>query len=568
MAGIRYKLAFIGIVLVLPVLLLMISELSLCIAGYGHSGGLFAVNPASPVRGTFIVDKHFYGRFFPAADREWILNSGNWGWEITKEKEPGTVRIFVLGGSVALGDQTDYAFSNARILEVMLRKSFPGTPFEICNLACGALNSHVMRRVAIQAAAFSPDIFLVYMGNNEYLGPYGPAWSPRGLPPEAEWVQRRISLQESRLVQVMNALMPSGKYLISGGPQGVFEGTVKIRHDDPGRMIMYRSFDVNLSEICKTAFSAGAVTVLCTIGTNLRDWTPYAPMHKADISEEELVQWESHFQAGVELQRQWGSGEEGLVRDTLERYLEAGKLDPFHADLQFRLGECHWRLGEYPEAREAFTRARDYDGFAIRADSTINRIIRDCADRHENTVLADIEKRFIQVSDQGIMGADFFYDYVHVLFAGDFQIASGLFDAVKGVMKERFDKQPAADTANLLYCRESLGMSDYLEARFLEGVVEEVEVSRAYNKRLNTEVLSTRRAAAEARLNEASFDEALDSLRKTDLYKEGDVHISRLLVELLQEAGRVSDAATEAQRILKIFPTRPDAQRVSKMVSS
>lgn len=556
-----------GIILAATLLPFLAFEGILRLGGYGHSGALFAVDSLRTDDNTYIVDKYFYARFFPASDREWILNSGNWGWEISKEKEAGTVRIFILGGSVALGDQTDYAFSNARILEVMLRKSFPGTKFEIFNLACGALNSHVMRRAATEAAAFSPDIFLVYMGNNEYIGPYGPAWSPGGMPLEADQVQWRISVQELRLVQLLNSLSSSDKYLISGGPQGVFEHTVKVRPSDAGRQTMYRSFKRNLLNICETASKSGVRTILCTIGNNLRNWTPYASLHKRDLSAEDLEKWNGYFTAGVDAQDHWDGDTANWVRQALDYYTEAEKIDACYADLQFRLGECRWLLGEYDEARSAFTRARDYDGFAIRADSIINEIIRECTARHEGTMLADIEDLFIRTSDNGIMGGGLFYDYVHVLFTGDYLIASGVFAEVRKVLLDRFHREPVRDMLSLDECKQALGMSRYLEALFLKRVVEEVEVSRTYNTRLDIHPLKEQLAKVESDINDQSFDSALEALQSTELYKEGDVHISRLLVELLQGAGRGEEAKAEAVRITGLFPNRPDARRISGMLS-
>ena len=555
-----------GIIATATVLLLLSFEGVLRLCDYGYTGALFVRNSSDNRGNTYIVNKSFYARFFPAGDREWILTSGNWGWEITREKEPGTIRIFVLGGSVALGDQTDYAFSNARMLEVMLRRSFPGIRFEIFNLACGAVNSHAMRRVARQAMTFSPDFFVVYMGNNEYIGPYGPAWSPRGLPPNAVEVQRRISLQEYRVVQLLSWLYPTERYLISGGPQGVFEHTIKVRPSDPGRQTMYQSFEENLSGICVAAAESGATPILCTVGNNLRDWTPYASLHKEAITPEAVVQFEAHFRAGVEIQQHWESGTGEEVRLALDHYHAARGIDASYADLQFRLGECYWRLGEYDEARNAFTLARDYDGFAIRADTTINRIIRECAARHTGTVLADIEDLFVRKSENGIMGGQLFYDYVHVLFEGDYVIASGVYAQLKDVLGERCHRRPAAEMLSMEECKRALGMSPYLEALFLQRVLDEVEVSRVYNTRLDPSSLKERLKAAQSRITDLSFNQALQSLYSTDLYQEGDVHISRLLVELLQQAGRVDEAKKEAFRISEHFPNCPDARRIMEMI--
>ena len=101
---------------------------------------------------------------------------------ILSAKPAGTVRIFVLGGSAAQGIP-DPSFSFGRILEVMLRERYPDVKFEVVNAAMTAINSHVALEIARDCAAHQPDLFVVYMGNNEVVGPYGPGtvfqqWSP------------------------------------------------------------------------------------------------------------------------------------------------------------------------------------------------------------------------------------------------------------------------------------------------------------------------------------------------------------------------------------------------------
>ena len=97
-------------------------------------------------------------------------------------KPAGTVRIFVLGESAAMGTP-DPAFNFGRILDVMLREQYPGVQFEVVNGAITAINSYAVLEIARDCAARQPDLFVVYMGNNEVIGPYGPGtvfhrWSP------------------------------------------------------------------------------------------------------------------------------------------------------------------------------------------------------------------------------------------------------------------------------------------------------------------------------------------------------------------------------------------------------
>ena len=73
-------------------------------------------------------------------------------------KPAGTVRIFVLGESAAMGTP-DPSFNFGRILGVMLREQYPGMQFEVVNGAMTAINSYVTREIARDCAARQPDLF-------------------------------------------------------------------------------------------------------------------------------------------------------------------------------------------------------------------------------------------------------------------------------------------------------------------------------------------------------------------------------------------------------------------------
>ena len=92
---------------------------------------------------------------------------------------PDTYRIFVLGESAAMGDP-DPAYGFSRYLEVMLRERFPNTKFEVINTGIVAIDSHVILPIARELARYKPDLFIVYAGNNEVVGPYGPGTALTG----------------------------------------------------------------------------------------------------------------------------------------------------------------------------------------------------------------------------------------------------------------------------------------------------------------------------------------------------------------------------------------------------
>jgi len=64
----------------------------------------------------------------------------------------------------------------------MLRHQYPKTNFEVVVPAMPAINSHVVRVIAKSCARWQADLFILYVGNNEVVGPYGSGWAHRSAP--------------------------------------------------------------------------------------------------------------------------------------------------------------------------------------------------------------------------------------------------------------------------------------------------------------------------------------------------------------------------------------------------
>src|SRR6476620_783706 len=148
-----------------PLVLLIAVESGLRLFGFGYQTD-FTVPCHVQGRSAFCDNDHFTWQFFPPG--LFRLPST---FAIPAEKPPGTFRIFIVGESAAQGDpEPSYAFG--RYLEVMLRERFPGVRFEVINTAITATNSHVLLPVVRDLARHKGDLFVLYIGNNEVVGPY------------------------------------------------------------------------------------------------------------------------------------------------------------------------------------------------------------------------------------------------------------------------------------------------------------------------------------------------------------------------------------------------------------
>lgn len=463
----------------------------------------------------------FYFQFFPAEVEARAYAGGPMEGSIAPRPAPGTCRIFVLGGSVALGDVPDPAFSFPRVLDVMLEEAFPGLRFEIQNLAMSAMNSHVMRLAARESAALNPDFFVVYMGNNEFIGPFGAAWAGDGPAPRADSVHAglvwRQCLQRLRTAQWLSALRPDRSGAVDAAtPAQFFENAHKVGWDAPGRVRMRENFADNLRAIARTAAEAGAETVLSTVAVNLRDWPPLVSFHRPGLTTEDAERWEAHREA-AERQFREGSGDAGRLAAALDSAAAAAALDDGHAALHFLTGQIHLTLGDRVSALAAFRRARDLDGFRLTADSDINAAIREVAatSAGDGVALADTEARFIRESPSGVPGGTHFYDAMHVLFEGNHLIASSVFDVLAPKIARRFPQAAREDRAgdaaplSRAECARRMGLSPLLEHEHLAAALEEVEPLRQFHPAWDLGPLERRIADSAAALGSDGRDEAI-----------------------------------------------------------
>src|SRR5207245_10497370 len=110
------------------------------------------------------------------------------------------------GESAAMGDPQP-AYGAARYMEVLLKNRFPGRKFQIINLGVTAINSHVILPIARECASRQGDIWIIYMGNNEMVGPFGAATIFGARAPSRAIVRFDLALQKARIGQLVMELV-------------------------------------------------------------------------------------------------------------------------------------------------------------------------------------------------------------------------------------------------------------------------------------------------------------------------------------------------------------------------
>ena len=461
--GWRGWLLRVALLVLSPLLFFGLLEGGLRMGGYGYPTGFFV---KSATGGGYTTNFRFGWRFFPrplARDPEPCALTA---------KPAGTIRIFVLGSSAAMGTP-DPAFSFGRILEVMLREQYPGTRFEVVNAAMTAINSHVALEIARDCAAREPDLFLLYMGNNEVVGPFGPGTVFQQWSPSLPLIRTSLWVKSTRTGQLLGNLV--GGFRHAEGTPAPWRGMEMfldnpVKADDPRLNAVYTNFRRNLTDICGVARSTHAGMILATVAVNLRDCPPFASQHRADLNAADLAQWETLYKAGAELEtnQRW--------TEALEQYAAAAKIDGRFAELQFRMGGCLLQAGRAAEARDHFELARDLDVLRFRADSRINPIIREVADELKAAGVRLVDaQRALADSDpatKGIAGGPLFYEHVHLTFDGNHALARSMLDRVREALPQLAALPQPGAIPSRQHCAEVLALTPLDEYQLTADMLE------------------------------------------------------------------------------------------------
>jgi len=410
-------------VLGVPLVLILLLEGALRLAGFGYPTGFF-LRTEIDGRPCWIENARFGRRFFPAS-----LTRTPGSLTVPVQKSMNTARIFVLGESAALGDPLpNFGFS--RMLDRLLQERFPDRRFEVVNVAMTAINSHVILPIARDCAQRDGDLWVIYMGNNEVVGPFGPG---TGLGPQRAAlpiIRASIALKTTRVGQFLDDLLDRFGGASSGGQywKGMeLMAHGQIRNTDPRMVGVYENFRSNLEEILRIGKRAGVPILLCTVGVNLRDCPPFASLHRPGFAPADEAAWNDLCAAGVALEaaNRWA--------EAAARYQEAGRRDDGYAELHFRLARCWLALGREAEAREEYQKALEEDALRFRADSQINRIIRETASAwgDRGVRLLDAEAMFSRHASRGIPGQDLFYEHVHFTPEGNYRLARATAEEVE-----------------------------------------------------------------------------------------------------------------------------------------
>lgn len=452
--------------LLMPLLLLVAVEIFLRIAGYGYPASFFLQQKVNG-REMLIDNWQFGWRFFPneiARTPQPVM--------FPARKDPGTIRIFVLGESAAMGDP-EPAFGPSRMLQAMLELTFPSNRFEVINVAMTAINSHVIREIARDCASLEGDVWVVYMGNNEVVGPFGGGTVFGRQVPSRTFIRSTLWLKKFRLVQWLGSFSARGPAKWEG--MEMFLKQQVPRHD-PRLDKVYAHFRNNLRDVVRMGSDSGAKVLVGTVAVNLQDCPPFASQHIASLTEAQQADFTGHFNAGVELANRgdFTNAHASLLKalgrqDTAgtnywaAMYTEGVRERDHFAELYFHLARCELAMGQHDDARHHFNAAKEYDTLRFRADDRIERAIRETVQSPAGSALRLVESAnaMCMASSNSICGADLFYEHVHFTFEGTYQLARAFFDDVVRALPQSIVGARTANVPTIEQCARRLAWTDW-----------------------------------------------------------------------------------------------------------
>ncbi len=540
---------FRGIALAGVPLLLVGLELILRLSGYGYQPDFFL--PRQINGEAFLVqNEEFSRRFFPpGASRQ------PGALRMAAQKPDNTVRIFVLGESAAMGDP-EPAFGPARYLEALLHARYPKVQFEIVNVAYTAINSHVILPIARECARHEGDIWIVYIGNNEMVGPFGAATVFGAQAPPAQYVRFSLAFQRTRVGQLTRAIADHFKR--TGPETPSWQGMqmfleTRVAPDAPTREATYKNFAANLKDIVAAGLNSGAQVMLNTVAVNLRDTPPFASVG-ADLLP---VEARAEFTGLLTRSREAETNAAWAVAAQLSE--QALALLPTFAEAHYRRASSLERLGETNAALKQYQMACDTDALPFRADARSNRIIRDIAARHGQAGLTLVEAPEELARRAGVLvsGAESFYEHVHFNFAGAYRLGLIWAETLERRLPPDRLGPPSGAWATQEACEEFLALTDWNRILVYDAMVRRLQqppLSRQSNNETRLRQLREQIATLRADLTVAKREQARVTYRRALAARPDDHFLHEIYGNFLQLTGDLPGATAAWQRAGELMP--------------
>ncbi len=338
--------------------------------------------PARPVSETFALEGRVYeqkGEFLrtrPDRKKYFLYQS------FQKEKRPGTLRVFITGGSVAMGFPLQEDYGPGRLLSVALDAAEPSREHEVINAGGFGYASYRLLPVVEELLTYDPDVIVLMTGNNEFLE------------------QRFENVTET---DISKALHHVRLYRVLYGAAAAFMGKADEVNwnahqvNDRERSLATQDFEKSITAMARLCKRSGVSLVLVVPPANIKDYHPYGESRVERKTQEKIDRLlkERKYESALSLIKENKSG----APDAWIFYEEAWAR--------------HGLGGKGADPLKLWRRARDLDPVPVRVLSRMENVIRRTSDK-QGSMLADAAEVFAgAASVSAAPGDSLFFDHCH-----------------------------------------------------------------------------------------------------------------------------------------------------------
>ncbi|MEP1151593.1 MAG: SGNH/GDSL hydrolase family protein [Balneola sp.] len=352
----KLKVLFWIITLITPLIILILLEGGLRLLKYDESKqNLFIQLPNNPQY--VIANPNFVTRYFPSFSPKIAPIP------FLKEKPDDVYRIFVLGGSSTEGFPYNFYNSFSSRMQQKFNLETQGIRVEVINLGMTAVNSFVIWDMRKKIAKYEPDAVVLYAGHNEYYGSFGVGSKQYALGNSISLKRLILRLKGFYLYQWLEGLVQQDNPVDSDRTMmSLVVKDSQIEYQSEVFKEGLDQFKINITDFIEFYAKKGTSVYIGSLASNLKDQKPL-----------------------------------GENSNSVEAYMLGSKL----------LSE-----GKKDSALIKFKEAKDLDEIRFRAPSSINKIIKDIAEK-TNSFFVDIEQVALENAKEGIPGEDLFIDHLH-----------------------------------------------------------------------------------------------------------------------------------------------------------
>ncbi len=450
-----------------------------------------------------------------------------------QHKEPGTRRVFCVGGSTTYGRPYWDGTSYSAWLRELLPAVDPSSDWEVINAGGVSYASYRVAAVMEELAEYEPDLFIVYSVHNEFLErrTYGDMFDRSPL-------QLRLAsiLSRTRTWAVLDRTLNANQQLETRTasevpPDEVDEilnhtvGPSDYHRDPKWTRDIIQHYEINLRRMVSIARKSGAEIVFVAPASNKKDSSPFKsePLRALSaVESNELAGYLTEAKAKIRNKQ---------VDDALAQLNAARAIDSGYAEVEYWQGKALFAAGRFDEAEAAFDAALQLDVCPLRALPQIAETIRRVAD-DEQVAVVEFDKHLVAKCQADhshrCLGYEYFLDHVHPTIEGHQLLARWIIDTLQ---QEQIvgDDKPTTDML--------LAATAKIEGRV--DLVAHGVAMRNLAKLLHWS---------------GKFDEAAHSAADALVLIEGDLESQFLLAECLRQIGRSDEAMQQFDILFDLDP--------------